>query len=61
MSYINHLERIKTKISDNNIKLKLVISHQIYLESLLEKFHRKHIKKAKELVKEIKLPYRKKI
>lgn len=61
MSYINHLERIKTKISDNNVKLKLAISHQIYLESLLEKFHRKHIKKAKELVKEIKLPYRNKL
>jgi hypothetical protein len=48
-------------MSDNDVKLKLVKSHQIYLESLLEKFHRKHIKKAKELVKEIKLPYRKKL
>jgi len=61
MSYTHHLERIQTRMSDNDVKLKLVISHRIYLESLLEKFHRKHIKKAKELVKEIKLPYRKKL
>lgn len=61
MSYINHLERIKTKITGNKVRIKLAISHQLYLESLLEKFHRKHIKKAKELVKEIKLPYRKKL
>lgn len=63
LSYINHLERIKAHLKANgeSVSLKLAISHQIYLESLLERFHRKHIRTANDISQELCLPYRSKL
>lgn len=63
ISYSDHLDRIQEKLKQKTEpeKIKIIISHKLYLKSLLEKFHAKNIKKGKEIAKMLSLPYKSRV
>ncbi|MCF4174888.1 hypothetical protein [Vibrio sp. McD22-P3] len=61
ISFGDHLDRVKSKLDASSVEFKLLVSHQLYLESLLERFHRKNIQLAREIAQDLKLPYRSRI
>ena len=60
ISYLNCLNRVRDHLATRGekLKLKLVITHQIYLETLLDRFHRKDLKKGSEIAATLNLPFR---
>lgn len=61
MSYVSYLDRAKEFLDVKSVEHEVATTHQIYLESLLERFHRKHIKEGREIASKYNLPYRGKL
>lgn len=63
ISHSEHLDRIQNKFEkeSDDEKIKVIVSHKIYLSSLLEKFSANHIKKGREIAKLLSLPYKSRV